>query len=317
MRSALPRESEPGEAPDLLVPLRAALLDADDLDGVARSLVAGLTQLPGVRRIGIALAEVGGRRLKFVASDAVTDQPLGWCHIDAYEDVPLTAVVRTGEPMFRHRGRMDRRFAGFVAGQPSQVRAFAVVPLPGTGSPIGGLVLFLDESWPLDDRRRQLLELVAWHTAEAVRRIRASSLADDEAALVEVEADHVDRVRLEADPRSVSMARRWLRDFLATADAPEDLADTAQLCLSELATNAVMHASGSYELRAALDSGVLTVVVRDHGVSVGAAPEPDMDADPLRVYGRGLQLVEALADRWGSERGALGSTVWFVLEPTG
>ncbi len=32
------------------------------------------------------------------------------------------------------------------------------------------------------------------------------------------------------------------------------------------------------------------------------------------MHGRGLQLVEALADRWGSERDALGTSVWFALE---
>ena len=34
----------------------------------------------------------------------------------------------------------------------------------------------------------------------------------------------------------------------------------------------------------------------------------------MRVHGRGLQLVEALSDRWGSERDAAGTTVWFALE---
>ena len=53
--------------------------------------------------------------------------------------------------------------------------------------------------------------------------------------------------------------------------------------------------------------------MRDRG---GHAPDaaPDDDPDPLRVHGRGLQLVEALADRWGSERDAVGTTVWFSLE---
>ena len=34
----------------------------------------------------------------------------------------------------------------------------------------------------------------------------------------------------------------------------------------------------------------------------------------MRVSGRGLMLVEALADRWGSEVDASGTTAWFVLE---
>ncbi len=32
------------------------------------------------------------------------------------------------------------------------------------------------------------------------------------------------------------------------------------------------------------------------------------------MHGRGLLLVEALADRWGSERDAVGTTVWFSLD---
>ena len=38
------------------------------------------------------------------------------------------------------------------------------------------------------------------------------------------------------------------------------------------------------------------------------------DDDPLRVFGRGLVLVDALADSWGSEADVTGTTSWFVLE---
>jgi hypothetical protein len=52
--------------------------------------------------------------------------------------------------------------------------------------------------------------------------------------------------------------------------------------------------------------------VRDHGADPGA--ELVDDEDPLRVFGRGLQLVGALADRWGSEHDDDGTTSWFSLE---
>jgi anti-sigma regulatory factor (Ser/Thr protein kinase) len=92
----------------------------------------------------------------------------------------------------------------------------------------------------------------------------------------------------------------------------EDVAATAELCVSELVTNAIVHAGGRIEVRASLD-GALVVSVRDHGgPAADAAPDPD--PDPLRVHGRGLLLVEALADRWGSERDAVGTSVWFSLE---
>ena len=109
------------------------------------------------------------------------------------------------------------------------------------------------------------------------------------------------------------MARRFLAAFLAEAGVDdEEVVATAQLCLSELVTNAVVHASTTSELSATLDR-VLTVAVRDRG-RTGSETRVDRDADPLRVHGRGLLIVEAMADRWGSERDAVGTTVWFALE---
>ena len=117
---------------------------------------------------------------------------------------------------------------------------------------------------------------------------------------------------LEDDPRAAGVARRFLREFLDRADVSDDLAATAELCLSELVTNAIVHAGTRSELRATLDT-TLTVSVRDRGgAALDAAPVADLD--PMRVYGRGLQLVEGLADRWGSERDLVGTTVWFSLE---
>jgi anti-sigma regulatory factor (Ser/Thr protein kinase) len=320
----------PGASPELASDPRAplghlsrlgfALVGAGDVDEIARCLLADLTALPGVRRVGLALTEGGGRRLRFIASDSVTDEPLEWCHIDAYDDVPLTEVVRTGQPILKARGRMGARYTKFVDLQPAEVQALAAVPLPGIGSPIGGLMVFFDEEWEFDDLQRRLLEAASRRTADAVRRVRAGSPPEPEPDFAEEaeEADRAARLLLDDDPRSVGLARRFLREFLSESDFPEDVAYTAQLCLSELVTNAVMHASTTSELRATLDAGVLTVAVRDRGQArhrreIGEA-RPDPDADPLRVYGRGLQLVEALAQRWGSQRDAVGTTVWFVLE---
>ena len=63
-----------------------------------------------------------------------------------------------------------------------------------------------------------------------------------------------------------------------------------------------------------LDRGVLTTTVRDGGSSV-VVDLSSITVDPLAVHGRGLQLVDALSTRWGSELDAVGMTVWFVLEP--
>lgn len=295
-----------------------ALVGATGVDEIARSLMADLVALPGVRRVGFALCEGGGRRLRFTASDRTEDGSVDWCHIDAYDDVPLTLVVRTGEAVMGPREELAPRFEGFVAGQPGEVKALAAVPLPGIGSPIGGLIVFLEERWAFDESQRRLLDATARRAADAVRRVRVGGSGErleEEVADLEEGAALTARIVLEDDPRSAGAARRFLREFLSQVEVSEDLLDTAELCLSELVTNAILHAGSRSELRASVD-GVLTVSVRDRG---GAAPEaaPDSDPDPLRVHGRGLQLVEMLADRWGSERDALGTTVWFSLELAG
>ena len=315
--------SEPGEPSDHLARLGVALMDADDLDEVARRLLSGLTALDGVRRAGLALTEGGGRRLRFVASDAATeagdhsdgDGALDWCHIDAYDDVPLTAVVRTGESIIRPRERMDRRYASFVAHQPEEVLGIAAVPLPGTGSPLGGLILYLEVAWEASDQDLRVLGSVTQHTADAVRRVRAATAREPGHHLdaASAAAERAGSLDLPDDPESVSLARHLVRDLLAGCELPRDFSETAQLLVSELATNAVMHTSGGYEVRVTFDSGLLTAAVRDHG-QTDTEVAADSGADPLDVHGRGLQLVEALSDRWGSQRDALGSTVWFVLD---
>ena len=67
-----------------------------------------------------------------------------------------------------------------------------------------------------------------------------------------------------------------------------------------------------------LEEDVLTVVLSDRGGSQGAhttaRPSPVTDQDELVVAGRGLLLVDALTDRWGTERDAVGTTAWFVIE---
>jgi anti-sigma regulatory factor (Ser/Thr protein kinase) len=285
---------------------------ASGIDDIARSLLTDLGALPGVGRVGFALTEGGGRRLRFTASDRADDDRVDWCHIDAYDDVPLTSVVRSGEPVLGERGSLDARYDDFVAGQPVEVRALAAVPLPGIGSPIGGLIVFLEEEWAFDHAQRQLLEATARRAADAVRRIRVGShdLHDDPEPTDD--GSLTARIVLEDDPRAASTGRRFLREFVKRAEVSDDVLATAELCLSELVTNAIVHAGGRSELRATLDSA-LTVSVRDHGGhALDAAP--DDDQDPLRVHGRGLQLVEALSDRWGSERDALGTSVWFSLE---
>src|SRR5436190_20687147 len=81
----------------------------------ARSALAQLGHVPGVHRAGLALAEGGGRRLLFTASDRDNEGSVEWCDVDAYEDVPLNHTVRTGEAVVGSLDDLARRYGAFAA----------------------------------------------------------------------------------------------------------------------------------------------------------------------------------------------------------
>ncbi|MEP9362065.1 ATP-binding protein [Nocardioides sp. CN2-186] len=293
-----------------------ALDDATDLDSVARIVLRELMARPAVVRVGLALSEGGGRRLRFLSADASDDEAPAWCHIDAYDDVPLTTVVRSGESVLGNLDDLGGRYAGLVDAQRERgILALASVALSGDAEPIGGLIVFYDESQVFDDDHRGRLAAVADRVAAAVHRVRA--LSDHAPTEIATRATRSASVRLAGDPRAAKAGRGFLREVLHEWSIDGDSAETAELCLSELVTNAVIHAGTSSELTITFAEAALTVVVSDLGGSAGqdqaVAPHPSDDDDPLRVFGRGLVLVDALADSWGSEADVTGTTSWFTL----
>ncbi|MBD0840015.1 MULTISPECIES: ATP-binding protein [unclassified Streptomyces] len=111
------------------------------------------------------------------------------------------------------------------------------------------------------------------------------------------------------DRRSVRLAREFTRDAL-TDWALAERSDAVLLCVSELATNALLHGvppGRGFRLRLVLEAdGALRVEVHDSG---GGDPLPT-DGAPEAEYGRGLLLVAALADKWGVGRRDPGKIVW-------
>jgi hypothetical protein len=82
--------------------------------------------------------------------------------------------------------------------------------------------------------------------------------------------------------------------------------------VTELATNAVIHARSPFSVTTrAAESGV-RVAVRD-----ASQIKPTVrDHDPISFSGRGLRLVAALAVDWGVDVAADGKTVWAELQPS-
>lgn len=107
----------------------------------------------------------------------------------------------------------------------------------------------------------------------------------------------------------VARARRFLAETLKTWGI-SDLYLDAVTVVSELVTNAIVHAPAPGELRLSLLPDVLRVAVTDSGAG---APEP-RHASATREGGRGLYLVNALTSAWGMEPLADGGkVVWAEL----
>lgn len=281
----------------------------------AEHVMATLSDVPHVRRVGLALAEGGGRRLRFTASDRGTASGLEWCYVDAYDDVPLNTAVRTGQPILGSLDELAHRYPAFVDRQHgTTTSALAAMPLVTAGQTLGGYVLFFDESQEFDEE--QLLELsrLGEEAAGGLRHSqRGQARTGPDLSAEPVPPGARAAVHdVPAEPAGVGQARRFLRRTLQEWGVDEDTTDTAELCLSELVTNAVMHTRAGCGVRLLLDRGVLTTTVRDYGTE-NATPVAEVD-DPLQTHGRGLLLVDALASRWGSELDSVGTTVWFVLE---
>ncbi|MGY0021382.1 ATP-binding protein [Streptomyces sp. cg35] len=106
----------------------------------------------------------------------------------------------------------------------------------------------------------------------------------------------------------VKAARDWTREHLEdlgwSRSAPETV-DAVLLTVSELVTNAHVHARSTAQLVLTLDGECLHVTVHDSSTDPPKAREPDEDA----VGGRGLLLIDALADTWQAHQCPRGKDV--------
>jgi DNA-binding NarL/FixJ family response regulator len=111
-----------------------------------------------------------------------------------------------------------------------------------------------------------------------------------------------------ADPTSGSHARRQLRAVLDDwrLDA---LFDDAALLTTELVNNAVVHARSDVMVTAELRDDALRIAVTDTGEGTPYRPHADMTA----THGRGIMLVEGVANAWGTAVNGETKTVWFDL----
>ena len=147
------------------------------------------------------------------------------------------------------------------------------------------------------------------------KRLRPAELVESLAALagaLEVVEQAVEqavaeaRSRLAAEVQSAGSARRFVETTLEEWDCADSL-EIVKLLVSELVTNAVLHAGSDAEVVVQLTPSMLHIEVMDDSPVMPILRE----AGSSETSGRGLALVANYAAAWGTRRLAHGKSVWF------
>jgi anti-sigma regulatory factor (Ser/Thr protein kinase)/GAF domain-containing protein len=233
-------------------------------------------------------------------------------------------LAAAGHPAPMVRRATDTQFLPVVAGPPLGIAAArtayrtqlhqddvfvlytdGLVEVPGQSLDVG-----LGELAALVDRRRDIAD---------PRRFCSLLLGelgvgtDDTAVMVLTRDEGLRRTAaldVPAESTAPGAARTWVRRVLRTWIVDDEVCQRALLGVNELVTNALLHARSPAHVELDLDERRLLVLVTDRGLGSAVAIQ---DTDPGAVRGRGLALVEAVADAWGNERTSRGTTVWFEL----
>jgi anti-sigma regulatory factor (Ser/Thr protein kinase) len=117
-------------------------------------------------------------------------------------------------------------------------------------------------------------------------------------------------ITLPGTDRAVAEGRRFVRETLGPRHPS---LDGVGLSVSELATNAIRHsvsgAGGRFTISLVAARNRVRAEVTDDGTT-GSEPRLHGESGPDAEHGRGLVLIEALADRWGVDRDGGRTTVW-------
>ncbi|MEN0130299.1 MAG: ATP-binding protein [Brevundimonas sp.] len=121
-----------------------------------------------------------------------------------------------------------------------------------------------------------------------------------------------DEMVVRAEPRAPRAVRHWVMRTIAELGVTGAANQVVELLTAEVVSNAVVHgpAKGEVRVRLNVTGSRVRVEVRDlgHGVPTVRHPEPTAPS------GRGLALVEALAESWGTAPGDGGTCVWFEVD---
>jgi hypothetical protein len=137
------------------------------------------------------------------------------------------------------------------------------------------------------------------------------SVEEAVAALGPPAPNHYLSVELEPIVGAARRSRELVTEACARWELP-DLAGPACIVVTEMVNNVVAHARTSMTVLLGLHGGTMAVAVRDYSENV-----PRFSGGPVPVTsygGRGLLLIDSVAQRWGSLALSGGKVVWAVLD---
>jgi len=116
--------------------------------------------------------------------------------------------------------------------------------------------------------------------------------------------------QIPATPAAPQLIRGWLRTTLATWQL-DGFGEVTELLATELVSNVVKHVGRPMTVRIMRQQGSIRVEIDDPGDDVPVLEHPDSRTE----HGRGVLVVDALADEWGTKvHPDGGKTVWFELD---
>jgi len=119
--------------------------------------------------------------------------------------------------------------------------------------------------------------------------------------------------RLEAHEPSVRDVRDAVGRRLHEWSVPDPVADNVVLAVSELVTNAILHGEAPIDLQVGTRGGEVRLEIEDRARFEPRMMRPNSEDE----HGRGMQIVAAIADRWGSRPTDSGKCVWCTFSAAG
>jgi anti-sigma regulatory factor (Ser/Thr protein kinase) len=120
----------------------------------------------------------------------------------------------------------------------------------------------------------------------------------------------VDDQHLPAQASAAATGRAFARSFCQRHALTEETTDAVVLLVSELVTNAYLHARSTTHLTLALRDRLIVIEASDNSPTPPTVQEPSR----TRSGGRGLLLLENLGSRWGVRPDIDGKTIWVEID---